>query len=388
MENEAVNKVYLAEVEKEYAQIHNNWLTLHYKITIGVVVFALFVECMMSLLFMDSDVITISLRRYLLKYIAVPSGLNLLLIGLETIALKSARLSQEQKIYLVSFTFVFICFIVFCAHSALTSTYYIFTGAVMLTIIYANYHLTSLTALLSVISIVLSELVIKWDADKPDVLANMMMFGDFLVSIIVLLAFSAACMVVIRFERKKIRASLKKDIERYELKQSLQTDELTGVYNRKALQEALADMENQETNRNWVLATADLDHFKGINDNWGHSIGDRCLKEFARILKENEIKYTSFRYGGDEFCLLFADAVIEEAVFICDRIRSQVEKVCLEGVQSINLTASFGIAAYSPDIDGARLFVHSDHALYEAKKCRNAIFVYDESKMATKPMGK
>jgi diguanylate cyclase len=388
MENEAVNKVYLAEVEKEYTQIHNNWLTLHFKITIGVVVFALFVECMMSLLFMDSDVITISLRRYLIKYIAVPSGLNLLLIGLETIALKAAYLSQEQKIYLVSFTFVFICFIVFCAHSALTSTYYIFTGAVMLTIIYANYRLTCLTALLSVMSIVLSELVVKWDADKPDVLANMMMFGDFLVSIIVLLAFSAACMVIIRFERKKIRASLKKDIERYELKQSLQTDELTGVYNRKALQEALADMENQETKRNWVLATADLDHFKGINDNWGHSIGDRCLKEFARILKENEIKYTSFRYGGDEFCLLFADAVIEEAVFICDRIRSQVEKVCVEGVQSINLTASFGIAAYSPDIDGARLFIHSDHALYEAKKCRNAIFVYDESKMATKPMGR
>lgn len=388
MENEAVNKVYLAEVEKEYAQIHNNWLKLHFKITIGVVVFALFVECMMSLLFMDSDVITISLRRYLIKYIAIPSGLNLLLIGLETIALKTAHLSQEQKIYLVSFTFVFICFIVFCAHSALTSTYYIFTGAVMLTIIYANYHLTCLTALLSVISIVLSELVIKWDADKPDVLANMMLFGDFLVSIIVLLAFSAACMVVIRFERKKIRASLKKDIERYELKQSLQKDELTGVYNRKALQEALANMENQETDRTWVLVTADLDHFKGINDNWGHSIGDRCLKEFARILKENEMKYTSFRYGGDEFCLLFADAVIEEAVYICDRIRSQVEKVCVEGVQSINLTASFGIAAYSPDIDGARLFIHSDHALYEAKKCRNAIFVYDESKMATKPMGK
>lgn len=388
MENEAVNKVYLAEVEKEYAQIHNNWLKLHFKITIGVVVFALFVECMMSLLFMDSDVITISLRRYLIKYIAIPSGLNLLLIGLETIALKTAYLSQEQKIYLVSFTFVFICFIVFCAHSALTSTYYIFTGAVMLTIIYANYHLTCLTALLSVISIVLSELVIKWDADKPDVLANMMLFGDFLVSIIVLLAFSAACMVVIRFERKKIRASLKKDIERYELKQSLQKDELTGVYNRKALQEALANMENQETDRTWVLVTADLDHFKGINDNWGHSIGDRCLKEFARILKENEMKYTSFRYGGDEFCLLFADAVIEEAVYICDRIRSQVEKVCVEGVQSINLTASFGIAAYSPDIDGARLFIHSDHALYEAKKCRNAIFVYDESKMATKPMGR
>lgn len=388
MENEDVNKVYLAEVEKEYAQIHSNWLILHYKITIGVVVFAFFVECMMSLLFMDSDVITISIERYLLKYIAVPSGLNLILVGLETMVLKADFLSQEQKIYMVSLTFVFICFVVFCAHSALTSTYYIFTGAVMLTVIYANYHLTCLTALLSVISIILSELVIKWDADKPDVLANMMLFGDFLVSIIVLLAFSAACMVVIRFERKKNRATLKKDIERYELKQSLHNDELTGVYNRKAFQEALSDMENQETDRKWVLATVDLDHFKEINDNWGHSIGDRCLKEFARILKENEMKYISFRYGGDEFCLLFPDVVIEEAVLICDRIRDQVEKVCLEGVQQINLTASFGIAAYSPDIDGARLFIHSDHALYEAKKCRNAIFVYDESKMATKPMGR
>ena len=388
MEKEDLNTVHLAEMEREHAQIYKNWLILHYKITIGVVIFALLVECMMSLLFMNSDVITIPLGRYFFKYIIVPSGLNVICVFLESMALKLDFLSLDQKIYLVSLTFVFICFVIFCVHSALTSTYYIFTGAVMLTIIYANYRLTSITAFLSIISIVVSELVVKWDGDKPYVLDNMMLFGDFLVSIIVLFAFSAACMVVIRFERKKNKAILKKDMERYELRQSLQKDELTGIFNRKALQEALFNMETQENHKKWVLATVDIDHFKGINDNWGHSIGDQCLREFARILKENEGKYIPFRYGGDEFCLLFPDSVVEEAVALCHRIRKQIESVRFEEGPKIHLTASFGLAVYFSNMDATRLFVHSDHALYEAKKCRNAIFGYDETRMATKPMGR
>lgn len=388
MEKEDLNTVHLAEMEREHAQIYKNWLILHYKITIGVVIFALLVECMMSLLFLNSDVISIPLGRYFFKYIIVPSGLNVICVFLESMALKMDFLSLDQKIYLVSLTFVFICFVIFCVHSALTSTYYIFTGAVMLTIIYANYRLTSITAFLSIVSIVVSELVVKWDGDKPYVLDNMMLFGDFLVSIIVLFAFSAACMVVIRFERKKNKAILKKDMERYELRQSLQKDELTGIFNRKALQEALFNMETQESHKKWVLATVDIDHFKGINDNWGHSMGDQCLREFARILKENEGKYIPFRYGGDEFCLLFPDSVVEEAVALCHRIRKQIESVRFEEGPKIHLTASFGLAVYSSNMDATRLFVHSDHALYEAKKCRNAIFVYDETRMATKPMGR
>ncbi|WP_394523394.1 GGDEF domain-containing protein [Lacrimispora sp. JR3] len=381
MKKENLETASLTEMEKGDKRIDRDWLLLHYKTTIGVVVFAVIVECLLSLLFVGSDLVTIPTERYIFKYIAVPSSLNFICIGVETWALRSKYLSQEQKIYTVSLVFVFICFVLFCVHSRLTAIYYIFTGAIMLTTIYADYWLTSITAAMSIISIAVSEIFIRWNPMKPYVFDSMLEFGDFLVSILVLFAFSAACMVVIRFEKKKNEASYQKEIERYELKQSINRDELTGIYNRKAMHEALGALEEQDSFETCILATADIDYFKGINDSWGHSAGDWCLKEFARILTENERHYTPFRYGGDEFCLLFENVTMEEAVSICDRIRRQVEELSLKDHPQIKLTASFGLAAYAPYIDATRLFIHSDHALYDAKKLRNSICIYEKDRL-------
>ncbi len=386
MEKENLDAACLMEMQNGYKRIDRDWLLLHYKTTIGVVVFALIVECMLSLLFVGSDLVSTSTEKYIIKYIAVPSCLNFICIGIETWALKSKSLTQEQKIYTVSLVFVFICFVLFCVHSILTATYYIFTGAIMLTTIYANYRLTSITALMSIVSIAVSELIVRWDPDKAYVFDSMQRFGDFLVSIIVLFSFSAACMVVIQFEKKKNEANFQRELERYELRQSIHRDELTGIYNRKAMHEALSILENQVSSETCILATADLDYFKGINDSWGHSAGDWCLKEFARILKENETDYTPYRYGGDEFCLMFQNVTMEDAVCICDKIRQQVEELSLKEQPQIKLTASFGLAAYSPYIDAARLFIHSDHALYDAKKSRNSICIYENNRIRKEPM--
>ncbi len=370
------NDIHITEIQKEYKRIDSNWLMLHYKTTIGVVLFALFVECILSVIFVNSELLHTTVGRYILKFIVLPSSLNFLCVAADTVVMKSEKLSQSQKIYTVSIVFVVICFILFSAHSAFSASYYIFTGAIMLTTIYANYRVTSITAFTCILAIILSELFVRWDADKISIFDSVLRLGDFLVSIIILIAFSMASMVVIRFEQKKNEASIQMEIERCELRRSLQVDEMTGIFNRKAMHDAMKDMEDNAQNDSYILAVVDVDNFKGINDSWGHHFGDRCLKEFAGILKENSYNYTPFRYGGDEFCLLFSNVTMEAAVETCEQIRLKLQELRIDDQPMIRLTASFGLAAYTSQADSVRLFIHSDYALYEAKEVRNAVRVY------------
>ncbi|MDW2796130.1 GGDEF domain-containing protein [Clostridium boliviensis] len=366
------------EIEKQYQIIDYDWLKLHYKTTVGIVAFSLVMECLMSLFFAQSGLIHTTMERYILKYIIVPSGINITCVLAETLIMKSKAFTQKQKIYCVSLLLVLITFVLFTVHSAFTATYYIFPGAIMMTILYADYRLTGITASLCIWSAAFSEILIKWDSDKITIFESSMRMGNFLISMIILIAFSAASMVVIRFEQKKNLASIRTDLERHQLKQSIQIDELTRIYNRKALDEAMADMEVQNPLEDHILAVVDIDNFKNINDRFGHYMGDRCLIEFARVLMEKSYNYTPYRYGGDEFCLLFHNTTMEEAVLMCEEIRQLTEKIRIEEEKEIRFTASFGLSAYSSQLNAARLFVLSDYALYDAKKDRNSVRVYEK----------
>ncbi|MFT4105621.1 MAG: GGDEF domain-containing protein [Lacrimispora sp.] len=364
-----------ADIQEEYRKIDRDWLLLHYKISIGLVMLALAAECAMSLIFVNSELLRTTLDRYVLKYIMVPGTLNFLCIAVDTAVMRSKTLSQNYKIYTISLMLVAVCFILFSVHSTFTSTYYIFTMAILLTTIYSSYRVTSITAFMCVAAIIFSELFVKWDRDKVSIFDSTLRLGDFIISLIILLAISVASMVVIRYVKKKNEASIQMEMERFELRQRLKVDELTGIFNRKALHEALKDIEDDKSNR-YILAIADLDKFKAINDNWGHQMGDLCLKSFAGLLRENSKSYIPYRYGGDEFCLLFCNAELEEAIAVCEKLSRELLKLCPEEKICVKMTASFGLAFYNGRIDPVRLFTHADQALYQAKESRNAIRVY------------
>ncbi len=374
---EKLNALNVSELRKEYTGIDNDWLLLHYKVSLGTVIFALLVELIMGVMLNRSDMITTSMRVYALKFIAAPSGANLLCILAETVVLRAKRLSPRQKVYSVSLIFSVVCFVLFTAHSTFVATYFIFAGAIMMTLFYASYRLTSVTAFACIVLFVSSELFIHWDADRVSIFDSTLWMGNFFVSLAVLLAFSLACMVSIHFERKKREEAVQLALEGYRLQQRIQVDEMTGIFNRKALHDALKDMEFGEPGRKSILAIVDIDHFKSINDRWGHLLGDSCLVEFARLLRENGGKATAFRYGGDEFCLLFSDADMSEALHTCGRVRERLGRLRFRERPELRLTASFGLAEYFFHMDAAQLFSDADSALYEAKKTRNAIRVFE-----------
>ncbi len=155
-------------------------------------------------------------------------------------------------------------------------------------------------------------------------------------------------------------------------RQAARHDPLTGVCNRAALESALP-REVELAHRHGTplsLVILDLDHFKEINDTWGHAAGDAVLAELARRIQD-EVRGCDlvFRYGGEEFILLLAATDRAGACRAAERIREAVmrEPVAWEGVE-IPVTASLGVASLRPGDDATALFKRADEALYEAKE--------------------
>jgi len=128
------------------------------------------------------------------------------------------------------------------------------------------------------------------------------------------------------------------------------------------------------------LIIVDLDHFKIINDNHGHQMGDEVLISVAKIIKRcSGVKGRCYRYGGEEMCVLLPNFSVEETIALAERIRSEIETATVSS-KKIKLTASFGIAVVPTHaLTGADLLAKADQALYEAKDLgRNYVHAYGE----------
>jgi two-component system cell cycle response regulator len=163
------------------------------------------------------------------------------------------------------------------------------------------------------------------------------------------------------------------------------TDVLTGVANRRALEERLHDMWEhcQRLHEPLSLVMCDIDHFKRVNDEFGHQAGDAVLQQFAQLLdtEAREIDKVG-RYGGEEFVLLLPGTVLDAAVTFAERIRKCVEKrefTYHEG-KSLHRTMSCGVAAWPHPLigDPEALIRAADDALYVAKETgRNRVTRFD-----------
>jgi diguanylate cyclase (GGDEF)-like protein len=166
------------------------------------------------------------------------------------------------------------------------------------------------------------------------------------------------------------------------LEEAARTDPLTGLPNRRAIEEWTAKQLRGATRHNfplWVVL-GDLDNFKAINDNFGHDAGDIVLKIFADVLRKNtRASDICGRLGGDEFVMVFTHVEADYIESTVNRFREQFAALSfpLQG-QSVQVTASFGIAGIQEQktCDFSTLLRKADQTLYEAKRAgRNLVRV-------------
>lgn len=161
-----------------------------------------------------------------------------------------------------------------------------------------------------------------------------------------------------------------------EYKQSSERDHLTGLYNRRVWDRYTASLGDDD--RAYNVLAIDIDHFKQVNDTYGHGNGDLVLQQFAEILKsETRIHDTVARIGGEEFVILMYDLTPEKVDEVANRIRKRIaaELFHLNDFPPIQITASVGVS-HGTSVPIKRMVDIADTALYQAKRDgRNRVIV-------------
>lgn len=166
-----------------------------------------------------------------------------------------------------------------------------------------------------------------------------------------------------------------------QLRQLSKTDFLTELNNRGTWEDALQNefKRLKRSGHQGTLLMCDIDHFKRINDNYGHAAGDVVIRQVAQAVKKN-LRETDVagRYGGEEFAVLLVDTSADQALYFAERLRKTVEALSMEfNQQLLKATVSVGIAEYNPQMLEHRQWIEAaDKALYTSKaEGRNRVTV-------------
>ena len=172
--------------------------------------------------------------------------------------------------------------------------------------------------------------------------------------------------IIIYFIIKKLDKKDRQIIE------SSYTDELTQIFNRKKFN---TDIKKNMKNFNKLspyLMLIDIDHFKKINDTYGHPVGDYVLEELTKLISENIRSNDKFyRIGGEEFAIISTQKNNENERIFAEKIKNLIERHIFDKVG--NITISIGFTKYQPEESYHNWYKRADEALYEAKKTRNTI---------------
>ena len=175
--------------------------------------------------------------------------------------------------------------------------------------------------------------------------------------------------------RNQIRRKLYQDRLRADLGMALELaviDPLTGLYNQRYLRRHLDGLTRSAQGRDLALIMIDIDHFKSVNDRFGHAAGDQALRLLSGTLRVNTRVFDSVaRYGGEEFVVVMPGASIDDAMAAAQRLREATEALTFEvpGVGRVPLTISLGVACSSGTVmSTSALLEAADQALYDAKR--------------------
>jgi diguanylate cyclase (GGDEF)-like protein len=179
-----------------------------------------------------------------------------------------------------------------------------------------------------------------------------------------------------------------------ELRRLAHTDSLTGVLSRRGFDEALSAATSAARRHGYPvsLIAIDVDHFKAVNDTYGHAAGDVVLKSAAAMLRDELRRHTDVlgRVGGEEFMVVLPHTTLEGATLLAERLRERLSRLPITvGANIISVTASFGVNELGPAGDHELMKIGADDALYEAKRSgRNRVVTRRPEGEAARPQAR
>lgn len=210
--------------------------------------------------------------------------------------------------------------------------------------------------------------VVVWkDASEVWTLVRRTLQNNILYSLVALIIIEIALVIGWRLSQRHLRRIIRRQTRK--LRNMATRDALTGLYNRRAIERHLTE-ETNRTQRHpspFSVIMFDIDHFKKVNDTYGHNVGDEVLRKVGKRVA-GLVRNTDRlgRWGGEEFLVLCPETTVADAVILADRIRKGVEE--MRFAKAAPVTVSLGVSQFLSPESYESLVQRADSALYEAKK--------------------
>lgn len=336
----------------------------------------LVMEILFFFLLSAHDMVESSTRKYFLKYMLLPTGCNGIFVSLGYAFYRAKDVSLKQKEYILSFCTVFSAFIVAVVHGIFASTCLLFFLATIITVLYGDKLLTTITFLAALVGRCMSSIYcidksVAFDRNAYVnlVLASVILSGVYMLSLI-----------IIRLETEKRNLIISSIHSWNEMKQKLRKDSLTGLYNRQALEEFFKEpVEYMIAEKSpSFLAIWDIDSFKKLNDTYGHLQGDAVLRYVGACCRAWEDWMVCFRYGGDEFCAVIFDSQRNMVTEQLREFQSNLRAYMSSGGERIPISISIGVTEFKEQQGLESMLERADQALYRAKNEKKGNIVFFE----------
>lgn len=306
---------------------------------------------------------------YMLEYIFIPMAIQIITLVVCYFMIKADNISNEKKNYVViGLIFVSIGVISFTYYSILPLTM-LPSITIVATALFADQSLTVWSGI--AVAILTTIDMVRYYFEYTGSVAGLDWVG--VLSIYLLLIILLCVMVVIvNTHTKALMSSVMGSYNRQvTLMSELMIDPMTGLYNRRSFEDSLEkEIENvEQTGAKSYVTIFDIDHFKEVNDTYGHSNGDIVIKALCKMMKEKSKDMgLAFRYGGEEFVILFHDVELSKVMNIVEDIRTEFRCYYFHFMNKDGITCSCGVAEYIKGESSKAWFNRADSALYKAKE--------------------
>ena len=350
-----------------------------YIVNVGYATAALIILAHVIWYFAARSVLARSPNIYLLNYIILPAIGLFALTFIADLFVRSPRFSLVVKEYLSLTLFVIFSFYLSLTHDIARVLLASFILPIFVSTIFLNVKITRWIFWISSLAVCLVGVRIYF-LGKLD---NIMLMQIFVVCFMFLCSYLLA-KILIRNGHDNLTTLMRFDDKQQNMQEQLKLDPFTGLNNKKTFDDYLPTFmeECQSAQKFLSLAMIDVDHFKSVNDLYGHATGDRVILYLSQSLKKIQTENIhAFRVGGDEFSVLFEGCNTEETYRICEALRTQMESCPFRAMDKKRVTLSCGVVCINPKNADLEMFINAaDSALYAAKNSgRNKVVIYNDS---------
>lgn len=350
-----------------------------YIVQIGYVTSSLIILAHVIWYFAARKVLSVPPNIYLRNYIILPAIGLFALNWVVDLCVRSQRVSLFKKEFLSLSVFVIFSLYLSVTHDIAKVLLGSFILPIFVSTIFVDIKITRRIFWMSVAALLCFG-TSKYFAGTLD--SNMVM--QIFVACFMIICSYLLAKILIVYGHENLVALVDADLQQRYMQEQLKRDPFTGLFNKKTFDTELTKSmeECSAFNKTLSLAMIDIDRFKGVNDLYGHIVGDKVLLYLTNSLKTIQTDtIRAFRIGGDEFAILLLGYNAEEAYRICDGLRIGLASASFQELKNNKVTFSCGIVCKTPNMVSPKMFLTAaDSALYGAKNNgRNQVVIHQES---------